>query len=460
MFQKIKKQLFYLSNFIPFTRNTLFIGFVFGLIWYLLYEHAGEKDFMLQYPFLWLLGKIVFWFTICLFTLSAISALFAWLYYLWLRRHQKTRFDIRFESEQKSSLKHAYFVTATIEGAIRPWLGFVKGRLFYDQESYSDLFSLQSNKKVPGKIFRTGITGRFKILFPDIREYQIKQGLVYFRDMFGVLSLPVKEQVQGQFYQQPYATPLEETDVSPHISTQTDIRTDTLHRVEGEYLNYKDFEPGDDVRRIVWKYYARNRELVVRIPERFEPFASHIPFYASFHNTFSNHADAYQNEMLNYYKNNIWSVYQSLNVKRYPIQYIPDQHFPDESVNINTEEAVARYMSKAMWQKEISPEAYLYKPTTGAILCISSFTDVKSLEAVLDQSGNRIAMIYYSQCSKAFRAPVAMNWLVSIFLQPPRDRLVSLRKKWPFMPMRRQIKRNEKNMIQLLQRYEIPYQIL
>jgi hypothetical protein len=53
-----------------------------------------------------------------------------------------------------------------------------------------------------------------------------------------------------------------------------------------------------------------------------------------------------------------------------------------------------------------------------------------------------------------------MNWLVSIFLQPPRDRLVSLRKKWPFMPMRRQIKRNEKNMIQLLQRYEIPYQIL
>ena len=83
--------------------------------------------------------------------------------------------------------------------------------------------------------------------------------------------------------------------------------------MEGEYLNYKNFENNDDVSRIVWKIYAKNKELVVRIPEIMDPYASHVYLYASFFTSF-NVAGSTPVEVpfLNYYKAMIWTLYQNL----------------------------------------------------------------------------------------------------------------------------------------------------
>ena len=73
-------------------------------------------------------------------------------------------------------------------------------------------------------------------------------------------------------------------------------------------MNYKDFESGDDVRRIVWKIFAKNKELVVRIPEVINPYASHLHFFASFQNSMIAADSNYAAGMLDYYKDIIFNT--------------------------------------------------------------------------------------------------------------------------------------------------------
>src|SRR6185312_7478147 len=114
--------------------------------------------------------------------------------------------------------------------------------------------------------------------------------------------------------------------VQPKKTEETNMRIEEMRKVEGELLNYKNFENNDDIRRIVWKIYAKNKELVVRIPETNDPYASHIYFYASFYNAISN--DVYEefNEVfLDNFKTAIWNIYDQLHRQKALIQYIPDQ---------------------------------------------------------------------------------------------------------------------------------------
>src|SRR5690606_33123022 len=151
-------------------------------------------------------------------------------------------------------------------------LGFIKGRIFYDNLKMTDKFLLASNKKKPPHFWREGVSGKSRLSLPDIKEYTIHGGFVYFEDMLQLFSFPVMQRVSGHFYQAHYKMSLEEKEAIPRKTEQTDIRIDQLRRVEGEFLNYKDFESGDDVRRVVWKLYAKYRELVVRIPEILDPY--------------------------------------------------------------------------------------------------------------------------------------------------------------------------------------------
>src|SRR5690606_36307087 len=118
-----------------------------------------------------------------------------------------------------------------------------------------------------------GISGKSSLQLPDIKEYELRGGFIFFEDMLHLVSLTVAQPVNGHFYQPPVLYGEEDdTGVFPKKTESMDVRIDEMRRVEGEYLHYKDFEPGDDVRRIVWKVYAKSRNLDVRMPESFEPY--------------------------------------------------------------------------------------------------------------------------------------------------------------------------------------------
>jgi hypothetical protein len=439
----------YYLQYFPFTLNTLLCGVAGYIAYRLLYQPItkGEEPSSLR-PFILLMGKLVFWFVIVIIALSVISTIASWLYYLWLRHKKNYKLQVNFTPEIKKG-KNRLYLDAVLQGVHRPILGFIKGRLFYDDHEMTDRFSLLSNKRKEKSIWRAAISGRSRLNLPDIKEYQLKGGFIYFEDMLHVFSLAVAQPISGQFYQPPITREEDERDVYPKKTETTDVRIDQMRRVEGEYLNYKDFEAGDDVRRIVWKVYARNRELVVRVPEMFEPYASHLYLYASFYAATKPQwmSEGYFKEMLNYYKNNVWTVYDSLSKKEWQMRFIADQSFTVPE-HLTEAERTARIISNSYWHKDKSISQY-FNPRQGAVLCISSLTDTEELKNLLDQCDSA-TVVYFVKLSRVFRHFVAWNWIKRLIFLPPQDRLNKLRSRWVFSPIRFQVQKKEKEIEEIL----------
>ena len=272
--------------------------------------------------------------------------------------------------------------------------------------------------------------------------------------MLHIFSLAVSQPIAGHFYQPPVLAKDDDRDVFPKKTETMDVRIEQLRRVEGEYLNYKDFESGDDVRRIVWKVYAKNRELVVRVPEMFEPYASHLYFYASFHASVKSQwlNEGYLKEMLNYYKNSVWTVYDTLSQKEWDLRFIPDQSF-NVPEHLSVPERSARIISNSSWHRDKSLNQY-FNPRQATVLCVSSFTDPDELRNILEQCDSG-TVVYFVKLSRVFRHFVAWNWLKRLILLPPKDRLNKLRSRWIFSPIRLQVQRREKELEEILKRSNV-----
>lgn len=445
--KQLRKQFRYYWQYFPFTLNTLLCGLAVYFSYKLLYKPIDPKkdEPSAMTPFIMLMAKMALWFVAGLILLSLLSTIATWLYFIYLKNKKGHKMQVDFTMETVKGKKNKLFLNAFIEGVRRPILGFVKGRLFYDNNEMTDRFSLLSNKLKEKSWWRAAITGKSRLTLPDIKEYQLKGGFVYFQDMLHIFSLAVSQPIGGHFYQPPVLEEDDDREVYPKKTESMDVRIEQMRRVEGEPLNYKDFEAGDDVRRIVWKVYAKNRELVVRIPEMFEPYASHLYFYASFHAAVKAQwlNDGYLKEMLNYYKNYVWTIYDTLSKKEWEMRYIPDQTLTVPE-HLSEAEKSARIISNSAWHDDKSVAGY-FKPKQGAVLCISSLVDPEELKNVLQQC-DASTVVYFVKVSKVFRSFVALGWIKRLIFLPPKDRLSKLRSTWIFSPIRIQIQKREKEI--------------
>jgi hypothetical protein len=458
--KQIKWKLQYLWQYFPFTLNTVLCSIAGWGAYRLLYTPTPKGDEPSPFlPFIILMGKLALWFVAALVGLSVLSTFFSYFYYLWLRGRKGYKLQVEFTTETKKGKKNKLFLNARLEGVIRPILGFIKGRLYYDDNVFTDRFSLLSNKRKEQSLWRAAIMGKSRLNLPDIKEYDLKGGFLYFQDMLHLFSLAVAQPIGGHFYQPPVLTGQDETDVFPKKTETMDVRIEQLRRVEGEQLNYKDFESGDDVRRIVWKVYAKNRELVVRVPELYEPYASHLYFYASFYADVKAQwiSEGYLKEMLNYYKNNVWTIYDTLSHKEWDMRFIPDQSFniPEQ---LSDEEKTARIISNSNWHKDVSLQHY-FNPKSGTVLCVSSFTDPQELINVLDRCDTS-TVVYFVKVSNVFKQFAALNLLSRLILLPPQDRLSKLRTRWTFSPIRYQVRSREKEIEEILHKSHVVSGIL
>ena len=453
---EVKWRLRYYAQYFPFTLHSVIC--VLAAWWGMHILHTptvkGETPSALL-PLILVMGKVVFLFFLALVTISVLSTFYSYLYYLYLFNIKGARLEVQFSTESKNG-RNKLFLSAGIQGVIRPLLGFVKGRLFYDDHRFTDRFSLLSDRRKEHSLRRTGITGKSRIYLPDIKEYDLKGGFVYFEDMLHLVSLAVSQPLTGHFHQAPELQDAVNPDIQPRKTEQMDVRVEQMHRVEGEYLNYKDFEAGDDVRRIVWQVYARNRELVVRTPEMFEPYASHLYFYASFQASLKQNwgKEGYLKEMLNYYKNHVWTVCDALSKKEWNLRYIPDQVFTVPE-HLSDAEKNAGIISKSYWHDDTLLSSY-FNPRHGTVLCISSLTDTGDLANLLDKC-DEATVIYFVRLSNAFRHPIAYSIFKRLIFQSPKDRLSRLRNRWLFSPVRIQIRKREKEIGELLQKSSVTW---
>lgn len=452
--KKIIQRIRYYTQFLPITFNGLMLGLVLWFCFWLLKPEANPDEEVVSsfLPFLRLMSKTALLFFCAFILLSFLSTLFCWIYYLWLSRQEVRRIQFQFQPNEKIN-KHI-FLSAKIEKARRPFLGFIKSSLVYDDFQLTEKITLAGNLQKEKGFWRKSVTTSSKLNLPDIKTYSLKGSFVYFEDMLQLFSFTVYQEQKGNFFQAPQKINLEPQNAKARQTEQADIRIEESRRIPGDYLNYKNFESGDDIRRIVWKVYAKNRELVVRTPEQRDLYASHIYFYASF---FANVPEiqqhsAFGKEMLNYFKNSVWSIYDALSHKENLIKYIPDQE-----LNLNPQDSAAlmvqNIISNSGWQKEKPINDY-FKTATGSVLCISSFNDPVDIQEIVEKC-SRETVIYYVKLSKAFQHHAALSWVAKLFFQSSDDRLKNIRGLWLFHPFRIQLLKREKEIEQILEQSNV-----
>jgi Protein of unknown function DUF58 len=448
--KQIKWKIKYAMQYFPFTLNTVLCLLAGWGAFYLLDKKTpkGEEISPLL-PFILIMGKVSLWFLAALAGVSILSTFATFFYYLYLKNSKGYKLEVSFTTEAKKGKKSRLYLNARLEGVIRPLLGFIKGRLYYDDNVMTERFGLLSNKRKEQSLWHTAITGRSRMALPDIKEYDLKGGFIYFQDMLQIFSLALAQPIGGHFYQPPVLLKEDDEAVFPKKTETMDVRIEQLRRVEGDPLNYKDFEAGDDVRRIVWKVYAKNRELVVRVPEMYEPYASHLYFYASFYADVKAQwlGEGYLKEMLNYYKNCVWTIYDTLSKKEWEMRLIPDQtfHIPEQ---LTDDEKSMRIISNSSWHKDTALQQY-FNPKSGTVLCVSSLTDTHELRNVLDRC-DASTVVYFVKVSKVFKHFAPLSLLSRVIIQPPEDRLSKLRTRWTFSPMRIQVHKREKEIEDIL----------
>lgn len=448
--KQLVKKLRYRIQFIPFTRNTLVVGIVASLSAYLLRQpEPAESSSNALLPFVRVMSLYSIWVMAGILTLSVGSTFVCWLYFIRLRRKGKSSLSVLSEYGGKQGRSE---LSLRLPGALKPLLGHLKGRLVYDDLELTDRFGLQSSERKKNSLLREAITGKSQLILPDIREYQIRGSILYFEDVLQIISLPVFQPIQGSFYQSPQVYQRAEEEIDPKKTDSLDIRIEELRKVEGEFLNYKDYESGDDVRRIVWKLFARNRSLVVRIPERMEPYASHIYFYASFYkkdNTGTR--NAYADEMLNYFKSQVWTVYRELSKQDWQLKYLPDQELPIAEPTTDKHQ-IERLIANSQWHKDKNLRAY-FSLSKGSVLLVHSFSDAEELQQLLDEADKSVRVIFIP-LSSAFRGIYVLNWLSRLLFIPGKDRLARLKANWIFSPIRRSVLKNERVLASLINRYQ------
>lgn len=447
-----KKLAYYISLF-PLRLNFfLFAAFAGLSIWYIKHNY-----YISETPFARLLETFLSFtglFAIILIAINFVSTLASWTIFLLnkpVMTFNEPRMNVMF-GESVHAEAGEVPVTIELPGALRPLLGFVKARILFSDFSHSPDIVLDRNIKLRGHFWRVGIRGLRRIWLPDRRDYLVGKGVVFFQDMFQMFSFPYRESLDKRMYTTPPKMDTKELRVQPQRTEEEETRIDTLKKVEGEFLNYKNFESSDDVRRIVWKIYARNRELVVRIPEIMDPYASHINFLPSFYNGLGKgNDDKFNVQMLNLYKDQVLNIYESILSQGAELHYIADQELL-KAFNVDEKEKVTYQVSTSHWQNTRDLKSY-YSSREAAVICISSLVPADDIRTLLETKSSNTTVIFI-RTSKALESWWPFS-LKRLFIASPANPLNRLRRRWKISGYRKTVIRNEKALQEVLNKHNV-----
>ena len=440
----IRGEIRRISFFIPFRIHLLLLVIALILAWRWLIKNNAVPETG-HTAIIALFITVTFWFALAILSISFITAFIPWIFFLFSKKNNKSSLQVKTLKTNKVASKQ--LIEIDISKIIKPIFGYIRLRLCYDNNNISPKFApvrLQPKKN----FFSSQTKGIYNWPLNNIKEYDISSGIIYFEDFFQFFSFTSRVPVNSNFYTQPLKTATGPVIVQPKKTEDTQTRIDEMRKVEGEFLNYKNFESNDDVRRIVWKIYAKNKELVVRIPETNDPYASHIYFYASFYNAISNEVyEEFNAVFLDNFKTITWNVYEQLFRQNDLIQYIPDQ----ETKSFYADDVIQKIkyiISTSSWQKQNDLVSYFNKEYA-SVLCITSVTDIKQLEVILDRTGKSLTVIFV-ELSKSFSKMKVTDWVQWIFINPEKKSLGKLQLAFNLSPLRKKILDNEKNIKELL----------
>lgn len=392
-----------------------------------------------------LLLKITLYISCTFLLLALISVAISWVYFNYKRKRQEIEFRIStrpFDTPYQPIELKLYPV-------LRPVLGYIKLRFVYDNGTFSDKIQLVEDEHA--NWFNQYLDGFYDWKIDAIREYRITSVIIYFEDFLQFFSIATNLPSSERFYTPPQTTTSRSISATPR-NTETRVhRIDKMRKVKGDLLNYKRFESQDDIRRIVWKIYARSRELVIRNPEILEPYASHMYLYVSFYSKYRNlHNEVINEPFLNFYKNNVWNIYKSLSGEQTEIRWVSDQ--PEKAVTFDShpikEEEIKHLIALSNWQDNKDVLNFV-QTKNAAVVVISSLTNVRQVEQLVQEFGREIAFILVP-LSECIGKQSLGSWFQWFFLQEEKNKQARYKSKWAVSILRKELLKNEKALSKIL----------
>ncbi|MBI1769955.1 MAG: DUF58 domain-containing protein [Bacteroidetes bacterium] len=374
-----------------------------------------------------------------LFVLSLLTALTTWVYFLTLVRNKKVTLQVNFGDGQKAEAGWVPLSVAISGPVLRPLLGTIQARLVFTQKRISERIILDTNIIKPRHLWRFAIRGRGQTLLHDRGIYDVEKVLVSVCDMLGLLSLPCTIPFTKQLYTLPQPLSEKNVNAQPHSTEEQKHRIEIPKRVEGEHVNYKEFETGDNIQRIVWKIYAKSGQLVVRIPEIKDPYASHLYLYVSFFHGFNMNEGVFETELLNIYKDFVRNLFEAVQRNGYDVRIPQDQEVPKIS-GLGDKKIELFQITAASWQDKNAPSVYV-KYNKAAFVCLSSLIPASEIELIARNLPQAIPLVIV-KLSTAIPSPFQMS-VKDIFFRPEKKPSDKLRQPWLFSSLRKSLLHNE-----------------
>lgn len=446
------RRLQYLSNYTVVRWQLLLSALMVLIAGRWLKSQYGETIQEPEATDLWLVMRgfiSILWGVLAvLFGFSIFTSAAAWLFFVFRARNKKIGLQTQFGEGQKAEAGFVP-VTITVLGVFRPFLGSVRARLVFTGKKLSEPIVLDKTIYKPKSIARHAISGTGKTLLHDRGIYDVEEVQLQFCDLFRFIAIPYTMHVSQQLYTLPQEQKALEVKAQPNTTEEQTHRIEIPKRVEGEYINYKDFETGDDVRRIVWKIYARSGNLVVRIPETMDPYASHLYFYASFYNGMNESPEGhFETELLNCYKDKVRNLFEALQKNGFDVRIPHDQEVPKLS-GMSDKKNEMFHIAAAGWQKDKPPALFVHSGKA-AFVCVSSLVPVSEITQLLNDLPLNVPIVAVKM-SDAIRSPFSVK-LKNIFFRPERLPADKLSQPWLLSPLRSRLQKNERELSMLFQR--------
>lgn len=400
---------------------------------------------------LWLVMRLflqfVAWTVIGLCLIGLTTALSTWFYLRYLITHQRAQLQVRFADGQNTNAGWVKLNVALMGNTIiKPLLGSIQTHLVFQGKRITEKIVLDEAIPKPKHWWRLGICGSGLALLNDRGIYDLEKVMVSVVDMLGLVALPVNIPFTQQLFTLPRPLPDQRASAQPNATEEQVHRIDIPKRVEGELVNYKEFETGDNISRIVWKIYAKSGELVVRIPETKDPYASHLYFYVSYYHGFKPDAGAFDTELLNVYKDQVRSLFEALQKNGYDVRLPHDQEIPKLS-GLSEKKSELFQITAAGWQANVLPTAFINLKNV-AFVCLPSLVPSQEIEQLIQKLPARVPLVVI-KLSDAIPSPFKIN-LKDIFFKPEPQPTDHLRQPWLLSGLRRDLIRNEKKIESIL----------
>ncbi len=412
-----------------------------------LYLKRHYQELTDQYTVMCLFLRIVACAIWGLFSFGLISAILTWIFFMLQMRNKKIGIQTEFGDGEKAE---AGFVPVSVNlvGASRPLLGSIRARLVFSELKMSQVILLDENIRKKKSLFKSGVKGTGKTMLHDRGIYDVQEVQLQFCDMFRLIALPYTLRLSQQLYTLPKQQKEISVNANPNTTEEQTQRIEIPKRVEGEYIAYKDFESGDDVRRIVWKIYARSGQLVVRIPETMDPYASHLYFYASFYNGLSDSVQGiFESELLNCYKDKVRNLFEALEKNDFDVRIPYDQEVSKLS-GMSDKKNELFHITAANWQKDKTPMAFV-QSSKAAFVCMSALTPAGEVATLLGNLPMNVPVVVV-KLSDAIISPFRIR-MKNLFFNPEKSATDNLRRPWIISPLRNRLQKNEREILRMLQ---------